>query len=80
VTIVRDKKETVAFMAQPSMVFAVTTAPCKDPVDCDCGGGYVVISINPPHCQDVLLLPVVDLDRFIAMIEQNRAKLLGQVS
>jgi hypothetical protein len=68
------------FTARPTMAFGMTVQPCTACQNCDCGGGYVMIAINPPAVPDVLAVPVSMVDNFIAMIEHNRAKLLGQVS
>ena len=77
-TIVKEGRHTM--MIKPHLTFGMVPQPCTTQADCDCGGGYVVITIDPPNVHDALLVPLSQVDRFIAMIEQNRAHLLGQVS
>jgi hypothetical protein len=78
VTIVKEGQHLMRLKVH--FTFGMVTQPCSKPADCDCGGGYVVITVDPPNVPDALLVPVSQVDRFIAMIEQNRAQLLGQVS
>ena len=72
--------KTVFLQARTHLEYGLSTLPCRQTDGCDCGGGYVAISINPPNFPDVLIVPLSEIDGFVADIERMRAELLGQIA